>query len=508
MTSALPYHLAQLEDVLIIGAGGGAEVLQARYHQATRINAVELNQQIIDLLHEDYRGFSGNLYDNEQVKVYTDEARGFVAGDDTHYDLVQLAMVDSFGASSAGLFALSESYLYTVEALQAYLARLKMDGFLSISRWIKLPPRDSLRLFATAIDALKREGVANPAQHLVLIRSLQTSTLLIKKRPLTKKELAALRLFCEERSFDLAYYPGMPAEEANRYNILADAWFHIAATTMLGEGREAFMQAYKFNLSPATDDRPYFFQFFKWSALPEIWSLRGQGGMPLLEWGYLVLVVTLIQALLVRLILVLLPLYVYRPTASRLDGMAVKVRAFMYFLALGLAFLFIEIAFIQKFILFLHHPIFAVTVVLAAFLVFAGMGSAWSRRYASNGRHAEGVRWAVVMLIITATAYLFLLEPVFGLFIAQATTVKVILSILLIAPLAFCMGMPFPLGLSRLAETVPALVPWVWGVNGCASVLSAVLASLLAIHFGFTFVIIAALVLYALAVMSAQHWLR
>lgn len=509
LTSALPYHLARRDDVLVLGAGGGAEVLQARYHGATHISAVELNRQIIDLLREDYRDFSGRLYDDEAVEVFAEEARGFVAGDEAYYDLVQLAMVDSFSASSAGLYALSESYLYTVEAMQAYLARLKPEGYLGISRWIKLPPRDTLRLFATAIDALRRDGIKNPEQHLLLIRSLQTSTLLIKKTPFLTRELEAVRAFCQQRSFDVAYYPGMPAAEANRYNVLAKDWFHIGATAMLGEGREAFMQAYKFNLEPATDDRPYFFQFFKWAVLPEIWSLSGQGGMPLLEWGYLVLVATLLQALLASIVLVLLPLvFLYRRGVGPPAGSALRLRAFAYFLALGLAFLFIEIAYIQKFILFLHHPIFAVAVVLAAFLVFAGLGSAWSGRIAASGRHASGVRGSVVVIVIIALAYLFLLEPLFSLFIAQPTMIKVIMSVVLIAPLAFCMGMPFPLGLSRLAETGPALVPWVWGVNGCASVLSAVLASLLAIHFGFTFVILSALVLYALAAISAQRWLR
>jgi hypothetical protein len=508
LTSALPYHLSRMNDVLVLGAGGGAEVLQARYHGATHISAVELNKQIIELLREDYRNFSGHLYDDKAVAVFAEEARGFVVGDKTYYDLVQLAMVDSFSASSAGLYALSESYLYTVEAMQAYLARLKPDAYLAISRWIKLPPRDTLRLFATAIDALRRDGIHNPEQHLVLIRSLQTSSLLIKKTPFTASELATVRAFCKQRSFDVAYYPGMPAGEANRYNVLAKAWFHIGATAMLGEEREDFLRGYKFNLEPATDDRPYFFQFFKWSVLPEIWSLTGQGGMPLLEWGYLVLIATLLQALLASIVLVLLPLVFYRPGVEQRAGYALRLRAFTYFLALGLAFLFVEIAYIQKFILFLHHPIFAVTVVLAAFLVFAGMGSAWSKRFAATGRYARGVKWSVAVIVIMAVAYLFLLGPLFSLLIAQPTIIKVIVSVLLIAPLAFCMGMPFPLGLSRLAETGPGLVPWVWGVNGCASVLSAVLASLLAIHFGFTFVILSALALYLLAAISAQRWLR
>ena len=513
LTSALAYHLSPIENVMVLGAGGGSDVLQARYHNAKQITAVELDKQVIDLLRNNYRDFSGRIYDNENIEVYAEEARGFVAGDNELYDLVQLTLIDSFSASSAGLYALSESYLYTIEALQEYLARLKPQGYLSISRWVKLPPRDSLKLFVTAVDALKRNGIQSPENHLLLIRSLQTSTLLIKNTPVTKEEIALLKDFCNRNSFDVAYYPGMPPAEANQYNILAEPYFYMGATAILGDEREDFMQRYKFNIQPATDDRPFFFQFFKWRVLPEIISLSGQGGMPLLEWGYLILIATLVQVIFVSLFLILLPLIFYRRIekqktipGSKMSGL--KLHAFVYFLTLGLAFLFVEIAFIQKFILFLHHPIFAIAVVLAAFLVFAGMGSHWSRRFADSRSHARGVKLAVLIIVIIGSAYLLILGPIFSALMSQPAVIKIILSVLLIAPLAFCMGMPFPLGLSRLSEINPGLVPWVWGVNGCASVLSAIIATLIAIHFGFTIVILSALALYALAALSSEYWLR
>jgi len=513
LTSALAYHLSPVKRVLVLGAGGGADVLQARYHHVKQITAVELDKQVIDLLRNNYRDFSGHIYDNKNIKVYAEEARGFVAGDNELYDLVQLTLIDSFSASSAGLYALSESYLYTIEALQEYLARLKPQGYLSISRWVKLPPRDSLKLFVTAVDALRRNGVQSPENHLLLIRSLQTSTLLIKNTPVTKAEIALLKDFCHQNSFDVSYYPGMLPAEANRYNLLAEPYFYMGATAILGREREDFMQRYKFNIQPATDDRPFFFQFFKWRVLPEILSLSGQGGMPLLEWGYLILIATLVQVIFVSLFLILLPLIFYRrhdkqKAMSGLKTSGLKRHAFAYFLMLGLAFLFVEIAFIQKFILFLHHPIVAVAVVLAAFLVFAGIGSHWSRRFADSARHARGINLAVLILVIIGSAYLLILGPIFSVLMSQPAVIKIILSVLLIAPLAFCMGMPFPLGLSRLAEINPGLVPWVWGVNGCASVLSAVLATLLAIHFGFSVVILLALALYILSAVSAMRWLH
>ncbi|MCK4950234.1 MAG: SAM-dependent methyltransferase, partial [Gammaproteobacteria bacterium] len=460
------------------------------------------------LVQDDYKDFSGNLYDDKDIDVIAEEARGFVGASDALYDLIQLVLFDSFSASSAGLYALSESYLYTVEAFQEYLEHLRPEGYLAISRWIKLPPRDTLKLFATAIEALRRNGIQHPEQHLILIRGLQTSTLLIKNTAIKKDEIASVQTFCNQRSFDTAYYPGMPSVEANRYNVLSEPYFYIGTTAMLGDERDIFMERYKFNLEPATDDQPFFFHFFKWRVLPEILSLVGKGGMPLLEWGYLILIATLVQALFASFFLILLPLFFYRRKKEKKASHSLTLHSFVYFLSLGLAFLFVEIAFIQKFILFLHHPIYAISVVLAAFLIFAGMGSLWSGRFADTGRHAKGVKFSVSIIVVIGISYIFLLGTIFSLLISLPMIAKIMLSIVLIAPLAFCMGMPFPLGLSRLGEIDPGLVPWVWGVNGCASVLSAVLATLLAIHFGFTVVILSALVLYAFAAVTSAYWLH
>ncbi len=498
LTWAAPYHLLRPQRVLILGAGGGSEVIQAHYHGARRIDAVELNPQIVDLVRRDYRDFAGGLYDADGLQVHVAEARGFVAGSRESYDLIQVALVDAFGASATGLYALNESYLYTVEALQAYLRRLKPGGYLALSRWVKMPPRDTLKLFATAVAALERNGHNDVGQRLLLIRGWQTSTLLIKNGRVTESEIRALRRFAAKRAFDVAYYPGIQRGAANRYNILRQPYFYLGTRAMLGAGRADFMARYKFDLRPATDDRPYFFHFFKWRVLPEMLALRGQGGLPLLEWGYLVLVATLMQALVVSAVLILLPLWVYRRKQEELVAAPGRTRVVVYFFAIGLAFLFIEIAFIQKFILFLHHPLYAVAVVLSAFLFFAGLGSRWSRRWADGG-YRTGAGWAVAGIIGLGGLYALALGPVFSLFIAWPVWVKVPVAVMLIAPLGFCMGMPFPLALAAVGDRAPALIPWAWGINGCASVISAVLATLLAIHFGFTAVVLLALGGYALA---------
>ncbi|MFC1684508.1 SAM-dependent methyltransferase [Pseudomonadota bacterium] len=500
ITSALPYHLAKPKQALLLGVGGGSDVQQALYHGVDKIDAVELNLQMVNLLREGYGDFSGNLYARPEVKVHIAEARGFVAASDSRYDLIQLALVDSFSASSAGLHALNESYLYTVEALQEYLGHLAPGGYLAISRWVKLPPRDTLKLFGTAVEALKRSGINEPEKRLILIRSWQTSTLLIKNGEVSPAEIETLRRFSKERAFDLAYYPGIKIGEANHYNRLQQPYFYEAAQALLGGQGSDYRTRYKFNIEPATDDRPYFFHFFKWDVLPEILALRGQGGFPLLEWGYLILVATLVQALLVSLLLILLPLFLKRREKS--DGAISRWRVFLYFGAIGLAFLFLEIAFIQKFILFLSHPLYAVAVVLSAFLVFAGLGSGWSNRLVTDYGDRRVVGWAVMAICVLGGLFLFLPQYLFPMLIGLPDPVKIIISVVLIAPLAFFMGMPFPTAVARLGRDGPDLIPWAWGVNGCASVLSAVLATLMAIHLGFTLVVIAALLLYGLAYLA------
>lgn len=503
VTSALPYHVllpslqGRAPDVLVLGAGGGTDVLQALHLGAFRVDAVEVNAQLVSLVSETFAGFSGGLYEDPRVSIHIGEARGFVSASSRQWDLIQLALLDSFGASAAGLHALSENYLYTVEAIQAFLGKLRPDGILAITRWIKLPPRDGLKLLATAATSLEESGISHPGDHIMMIRGWNTSTLLLRKQAFSSEEISRLRTFCQDRWFDLIHYPGIREGEPNRFNQLRQAWFYQGAQQLLDERRASFLDQYKFDIHPATDDRPYFFQFLKWSSLPEILALREQGGLPLLEQGYLILVATLAQAAVASLVLILLPLWV-GSVAKRREHQGLW-RVFAYFLAIGFAFMLIEIAFIQKFILFLSHPLYAVAVVLSAFLVCAGLGSAASGKWGSK----FPIYPVVAGIAVLAMLYLFLLPPIFQQLIGLPDAAKIGISAALIAPLAFLMGMPFPLGLSQVAKTMPSGVAWAWGINGCASVMGAVLATILAIHTGFVFVVVLAILLYFLAATAS-----
>lgn len=500
LTSALPYHVLATHEpahreldgprVLVLGAGPGSDVLQALYHGSAAVDAVELDRNVTGLVSQRFRGFAGNLYAQPGVQAYAAEARGFVNTSDKRYDLIQVALLDSFGTASAGLYGLSENYLYTVEALQTYLGRLAPDGMLAVTRWLTLPPRDALKLFATAVAALERSGTTDPSSRLAMIRGWKTVTLLVKNSAFSANEIAALREFSRTRSFDLAWYPGMRADEANRYNLLAQPSFFEGAVALLGPQRQDFIDQYKFYIEPATDDRPHFFRFFKWNSAAEIFALREQGGMPLLDWSYPLLVATLVQAFAASVLLIVAPLALSRCRRT-LPGAPVA----LYFLAIGFAFMFMEIAFIQKFVLFLAHPLYAVAIVLCAFLVFAAAGSWLAGRWQAENK----VTLAVIAMGVLALAYLAILPELFQALIHLPSAAKIIISVALIAPLAMCMGVPFPTAMTRLASAAEETIPWAWAINGFASVVGAVLATLLAIHLGFAAVILLAVLIYGLA---------
>ena len=495
-TSALAYHLRQPSRLLVIGSGAGADLLQARYHQVPAIDALELNPQIVELVNRDYSDFAGSIYHNPGTELHIREARDFLTATDQKYDLIQIALIDAANASSSGLYALNESYLYTQEALRLYLSHLNPDGYLSITRWVKLPPRDSLKLFATAYQALASLELTDISERLLLVRNWQTSTLLVKNGLFSKQELDRVDQFCRERLFDQAYTHQLAEAQSNRFNLLTEPTFYRTTRKIVTGHMDELFDEYQFDLRPATDDRPYFHHFFKWRSFLEALKLRDSGGMPLIEWGYVVLILTLAVTALISALLIILPLF-FVPRKTILSGSVIaRWPTLLYFAGIGLAFLFIEIAMIQKFLLFLHHPIYAITVSLSAFLLFAGLGSYLSEVLARRYTYKRITVSAVIIITLFCLSYLFLLAPLFNAFAHLTMSYKIAISVILIAPLAVCMGMPFPAALASMKAQRSDLIPWAWGINGYASVISAGMATLIAIQFGFRAVIICAALLY------------
>lgn len=489
-TTSLSYKLLNDPEVLIVGGGGGTEIINAKYHMAKNISVVEMNRDIIRLMQEKYRSFSGDIYNPEEYRIFAEDGRGYLQNTKIRFDLIQICLLESMESSSAGVYSLNENYLFTTESLKICVDRLSPGGILSISRWIKHPPRDSIKLLATAIAALEAE---NATDSIIMIRSWQTVTLLIKNGIFNKQEVKTVKKFCRSRLFDLCYYPGIKKEETNIINRLDESYFFIAATGLLSGEREQIYNEYPFYIRPATDDRPFFGHFFKLAVLKTYLSPYGRISIPLIDWGYVLVWTALGILLLLSLLFILTPL---KLTGGSPHG---KGPVFIYFGCLGLAYMFLEMSFLQQFIRYLYDPVFSASVVIGSFLIYSGIGSLIAGRIGTvKPKHVFSAIFFILFLGIIYIKFDQLLENTLSGF---SLWMRMLICSLLTAPLAVPMGIPFPSGLNRLTEKGENMIPWAWGINGFFSVIGASATILIAIEWGFKSVVLTALILYLMSAM-------
>lgn len=495
LPAALPYWVLTRPRVLILGAAGGSEIIMALQHGASTIDVVEPNSQLLELLAGlTPRPAEGPL-GGAAVTFHVAEARSFLRQNAPLFDLIQIPLAQSLAAATAGAQSLGASHLFTVESFVELLRALGPEGVLVVNQWMRIPPRENLKLVAALVEALSAIGVEDPGPHLAQVRGWGTVTTLVKRSPLLASEISRIVRFSQERSFDLSSLPELTEDRSNTYNQLAEAYLFLGNREILKRS-DSFFEDYKFDVRPATDDRPFFFHTFKWRTLPELLRLGSRAGAPLVEWGYLILVATVLQSLVAAVVLILLPLgWVRRPSVG--PGRAGVV---VFFAGLGLGFMLLEIASFERFTLYLGHPTYSVAVVLAAFLVFAGLGSASSRRFlVRGGRWRPTPRTVSILILGLGSLYLIGLPGLLRASIALPLSCKVGFTVAILAPLGFLLGMPFPLGLAQAADRSSVLVPWAWGINGSASVVGAAAAPLIALHLGYSAVILAGLVSYSLA---------
>jgi hypothetical protein len=485
---SLPYRLRPQAKALIIEPKGGLDVLAALHQGASSVLAVESNPLVIEVARDAFQ----DPYQDQRVTAVVENGRSYVRRMGEGFDVVQVSLADTYRPVTSGAYSLSENYLYTVEAFADYLARLNEGGLLVVSRWLQMPPSESLRVGTLAVTALEKAGLPQPELRLVAIRSWSTLLLLVKSDEFMAGEIEAVKSFCNQRQFDLVYYPSIQEVEANRYNVYPEPLYYRGFQDLLFGDRARFYADYSYDVSPTTDDRPFFFHFFKWSQTPEILQTFGKIWQPFGGSGYFVLVALLILALLASAILILLPLLFRRrqPVAPR-ELRRTRWRVFAYFAALGLGYLFVEIPLMQHFILFLGHPIYAFAAVLFAILLFSGLGSMISARL-SLPRTLMALIGAIIL-------YPLILPFIFQLLLGQSLGLRLLVSVLSLAPLGFLMGVPFPKGIEIIGGLAPDLVPWAWGINGCTSVLASILSAMLAISFGFSRVLVGGSVAYLAA---------
>ena len=497
LSDAVAFQLHPNASVLALEPRGGLDIAVALALGAKNVTAVEVNPLIVEA--------ASHIYHQPGVQVHIESDRSYLRRRAEQFDIVVLSLASSYHPVRSGAYSLAEDYRYTVEAFQDAYQHLTPDGILVVNRWLQMPPSESVRAFALAVTALERSA-ADPHQQIVALRGYNTATLLVKHSPFTARELEQIKDFAAERAFDLVYAPGIRPQETNRFNILSESVYYQAFSSLLEiQPRQAFYSSYPYDVSPPTDDHPFFGHYFKWSQVPQVLAELGKTWQPFGGAGYFVLLALLALAALLAAILILLPLAIaaFIPGREKIDPIlkpGAAIAPLVYFAAIGLAFLLAEIPLIQRFILYLGQPSYAMTMVLFSLLLFSGLGSHYSQRIPAR----LALALLVILLILISPALVIAFEATLGLPLSY----RLGIGIALLAPLGFLMGVPFPAGLrwlsSRFASAESSkvslpIIPWVWGVNGAASVIAAVAAALLALTWGYSWVLRLSAVCYAIA---------
>jgi len=487
-------------DFAIIGPGGGVDVMRAVANGSPNVTGIEINPTIANnVMRGRYADYSFHLYDQPQVHIHVQDGRSYIRSSHEKYDVVQMTLVDTWASTAAGAFALSENNLYTIEAFREYFDHLKPDGMIAITRWEFKQPREALRVVSQGIEALHQVGVADPRQHFVLIadgglnEDGRPVLVLAKKTPFTTEEYAAVaahvrdnpNLFWLNPTSEFAGLQPLPPAASAFRNLIE------------GNDPARFAQNYAYNVSPVSDSAPFFFFTLKTRhVLENLLAGTGRGMDWRINLGVVVLGMLLIISIVAVLAFLILPLALHRHREG--DSHKTGIVALLYFITVGFGFILVEISLIQRFVLFLGHPTYALTVVVFLLLLSSGAGSVAARRWVNSGSKTLPLLGLISALIVIHVVVLpWLLSAAVGLPFA----IKLLLSGVVLAPLGFLMGMPFPTGL-RLVKTVE----WAWALNAAASVLGSVMAMIIAIHFGLTVTLLCAAAAYLLAGLCSRTW--
>jgi hypothetical protein len=471
--TALAYHLRKPGfNALVIGPGGGRDLASALVFGAGRVDGVEINAIIADdVMRDRFRDFSGDIYGHPKVRIFVDDGRSFVRRSREQYDVIQASLVDTWAATAAGAYTLTENTLYTVEAFSDYLDHLTDDGVLTITRWVF----DGLRLVSLAQAACAARGW-DAASRLAIVQHGRVATFLLKKSPFTPAEVAHLQRIAGEMQFRVLAAPGQPAAPADdddeRINGTAVGDY---ARLIQAPDPQAFYEAYPQDIRPTTDDRPFFFHTTKLEDQFEVAfgrsMLFGNGLSALLT--------------LMGISTALVALFVMAPLA--LAGGA-RPRGWFswlaYFGALGAGFMLIEVAILQRFVLLLGHPVYSLTVTLFSLLLGTGIGAALSRRI-PDARLPQIASLALIAIAVLGAVLMTVVAPVLDWAVPFGRGIRVAIATAVLVPVGMLLGVPMPAGIRLLSARAPELLTWAWGMNGALSVVGATLAIFLAMNWGF-----------------------
>ena len=470
--TALVYHLKENVSgftALVVGPGGGRDLVSALVFGAARVDGVEINPIIAnDVMRGRFRDFSGHLYDHPRVRVTVDDGRSFVRRTPERYDVIQASLVDTWAATAAGAYTLTENTLYTVEAFNDYLDHLTDGGMLTITRWVF----DGLRLVSLAQAACEARGW-DARSRIAIVQHERVATFLLKKAPFSAGEIATLREVAERLRFAVLYLPGSdpgstmgsgPGSGGNDY-----------ARLIAAPDRERFYDTYGQDIRPTTDDRPFFFHTTK---------LRDQFQV---AFGRSMLFGNGLSALLTLMGIsaALVVLFVLGPLLIAGSGDVRGWRAWLvYFGALGAGFMLIEVTVLQRFVLLLGHPVYSLTVTLFSLLLGTGLGAALSRRI-SDRTIVRTTALTLGGIIVIGLVCLAVVTPLIVWAVPFSRGVRIGIAIGVIVPFGMVLGIPMPAGIRLLRQRAPQMVTWAWGMNGALSVVGGILAIFIAMNWGF-----------------------
>ncbi len=474
----LPYDLHRGASTLIFGSGGGEHILTAMDAGARRIVGVEMNKIVLDFVNVKFAAVAGGLFTWPGVEVAYDEGRSFIRRSQEKFDIIQFTLIDTWAATAAGAFVLTENNVFTVESMNEYFDHLSPDGMISAKRWLEA--RDYvLRLVVLARAVLEQRGAHDPSKHFFIARDGEFANVMIKPRPFTIDEVGTLVELCAKYGLNVVYSPYSQSEDEQ----------FVAAVSE--PSLSAWLDRQEPNLAPPTDNRPFFFYSLRLRQLPQImgqaYSLKIRNIGPVVLYALFVLVLAFVA------LLMLLPAWLVRDKSENPPR-----RTAVYFALLGLAYLLVEVALMQKFILYLGHPVYALAVVLLTLLVASSVGAALSEKFYPD-RAPRRLPWVTGALALYAAVLLIVAPRLFYETLQLAIAWRILITTALVAPLGVLMGVPFPLGVRLVGYRFPRSIPWMFAVNSAASVLGSVLAMLLAVNFGFNAAITAGLLLYLVA---------
>lgn len=578
------------QKAMVIGVGGGVDVLVALANGAKHVTAVELNTAMIDMVTEKYDEYLGGLFTTSElasrINLVNSEGRAWLRSHEDKYDVIQMSGVDSYTALAGGAYTLSESYLYTVEAVQDFYEHLKPDGVVCYSRFMLKAPkaaRETLRLANIAVEGLRRAGVTDPHRHVCVMRGGKDwASTMIKQTPFTEVEIEALRAFSRKEAFvGLMFDPLLAKESAvellpEHFSVLlprfraalrdpdaTDPERHESIRVVLaaaaeiakgkqaavallpeavretpiapvmvkllkqltpaihsqadyvkrtvadfrelltaeGDAKQAFYDAYPFDVQPATDDAPFFFNFYKWSSLlfgskdrtKDADAFNYHTDFPI---GHYVLLCSMLQILLLAALMIFLPLRKLRHEGVSTPG---SLRIFTYFAALGLGFMLFEIALMQKLVIFLGHPTYALSVVLTSLLASAGLGSLLAGRIKQVRK--KHLLWILFGVLVAVAGNVYAVNELLPQWLGLELWLRVTIVVVMLVPTGLMLGMPFPSGIRIVEEMCPHLIPWGWAINAFFSVFGSIFCIVLSMAIGFSNVFYVAAGIYAVGLL-------